>query len=134
VVDVKRSVVLPEPGGCLNLHGHVGVCPGRFEWPPPATVVPPGGIVRARQHRQAEPRRNPYRGTRPGGSGDPEQISHQLPTEFPGELGRHVVHETIYQALYLQGRGMSAIVVRSPADRNRAEITVGRSGVIDGSC
>jgi IS30 family transposase len=35
----------------------------------------------------------------------PEQISHQLPTEFPGELGRHVVHETIYHALYLQGRG-----------------------------
>ena len=35
----------------------------------------------------------------------PEQISHQLPTEFPGEPGRHVVHETIYHALYLQGRG-----------------------------
>jgi IS30 family transposase len=35
----------------------------------------------------------------------PEQISHQLPTEFPGQADRHVVHETIYQALYLQGRG-----------------------------
>ena len=35
----------------------------------------------------------------------PEQISHQLPTEFPGEPDRHVVHETIYHALYLQGRG-----------------------------
>jgi len=35
----------------------------------------------------------------------PEQISNQLPTEFPGEVDRHVVHETIYHALYLQGRG-----------------------------
>jgi transposase, IS30 family len=35
----------------------------------------------------------------------PEQISHLLPTEFPGDRERHVVHETIYQALYVQGRG-----------------------------
>ena len=35
----------------------------------------------------------------------PEQISHQLPIEFPDEPERHVVHETIYQALYVQGRG-----------------------------
>jgi IS30 family transposase len=35
----------------------------------------------------------------------PEQISHQLPGQFPGQPERHVVHETIYQALYVQGRG-----------------------------
>jgi IS30 family transposase len=35
----------------------------------------------------------------------PEQISHVLPTELPGDRERHVVHETIYQALYVQGRG-----------------------------
>jgi len=35
----------------------------------------------------------------------PEQISHQLPSQFPGQPERHVVHETIYQALYVQGRG-----------------------------
>ena len=35
----------------------------------------------------------------------PEQISHLLPGRFPGQLERHVVHETIYQALYVQGRG-----------------------------
>jgi len=30
----------------------------------------------------------------------PEQISHALREEFPGEPWRHVVHETIYQAVY----------------------------------
>jgi transposase, IS30 family len=30
----------------------------------------------------------------------PEQISQALPGEFPGEPARHLVHETIYQALY----------------------------------
>jgi IS30 family transposase len=30
----------------------------------------------------------------------PEQISHALRAEFPGEPWRHVVHETIYQAVY----------------------------------
>jgi len=30
----------------------------------------------------------------------PEQISRALPGEFPGEAARHLVHETIYQALY----------------------------------
>ena len=85
--------------------------------------APPSGT-------QEEPLpRDAARGVRRPGADQPP-VAHRV----PGELGRHVVHETIYQALYLQGRGMSAIVVRSPADRNRAEITVGRSGVIDGSC
>ena len=35
----------------------------------------------------------------------PEQICHALPIEFPGQRERHLVHETIYQALYVQGRG-----------------------------
>src|SRR6195952_5575703 len=35
----------------------------------------------------------------------PQQICHALPIEFPGEKKRHLVHETIYQALYVQGRG-----------------------------
>lgn len=30
----------------------------------------------------------------------PEQISHALRREFPGNPGRHLVHETIYQAVY----------------------------------
>ena len=31
----------------------------------------------------------------------PEQICHALPSEFPGQRERHLVHETIYQALYV---------------------------------
>ena len=33
----------------------------------------------------------------------PEQISHALRGEFPGDRGRHVVHEAIYQAIYRPG-------------------------------
>jgi transposase, IS30 family len=35
----------------------------------------------------------------------PEQICHQLHRDFPNRPEMHVTHETIYQALYLQGRG-----------------------------
>jgi transposase, IS30 family len=35
----------------------------------------------------------------------PVQISRRLRTEFPGDPMMHVSHETIYQALYVQGRG-----------------------------
>jgi transposase, IS30 family len=35
----------------------------------------------------------------------PEQISHRLTLEFPGRAEMRVSHETIYQALYVQGRG-----------------------------
>ncbi|MGP8299289.1 IS30 family transposase [Streptomyces inhibens] len=35
----------------------------------------------------------------------PEQICHALRTAFPDRPEMHVAHETIYQALYVQGRG-----------------------------
>ncbi|CAM5636057.1 IS30 family transposase OS=Streptomyces aurantiogriseus OX=66870 GN=GCM10010251_38850 PE=3 SV=1 [Streptomyces aurantiogriseus] len=35
----------------------------------------------------------------------PEQICHALRRRFPSRPEMHVVHETIYQALYVQGRG-----------------------------
>lgn len=35
----------------------------------------------------------------------PEQISRRVAADFPGDEGMRVSHETIYQALYLQGRG-----------------------------
>ncbi|WP_446447135.1 IS30 family transposase [Streptomyces gardneri] len=35
----------------------------------------------------------------------PEQICHALRARFPGRPEMHVTHETIYQALYVQGRG-----------------------------
>lgn len=35
----------------------------------------------------------------------PQQVAGQLRRDFPGQEGMHVSHETIYQALYMQGRG-----------------------------
>jgi IS30 family transposase len=35
----------------------------------------------------------------------PEQVSHQLAAEFPDDPEMRVSHETIYQAIYVQGRG-----------------------------
>ncbi|MFE2181538.1 IS30 family transposase [Streptomyces sp. NPDC059455] len=35
----------------------------------------------------------------------PEQICHALRARFPDRPEMHVVHETVYQALYVQGRG-----------------------------
>ena len=35
----------------------------------------------------------------------PEQISGRLKEDYPDDLGMHVSHETIYQALFLQARG-----------------------------
>jgi transposase, IS30 family len=35
----------------------------------------------------------------------PEQISHELRCRFPDQPERHLVPETIYQAIYVQGRG-----------------------------
>jgi len=35
----------------------------------------------------------------------PEQISHRLKREFPDDESMRISHETIYQSLYIQGRG-----------------------------
>ena len=43
----------------------------------------------------------------------PQQICHALPLQFPGHPDRHLVHETIYQALYVQGRELRREVVRA---------------------
>jgi len=54
----------------------------------------------------------------------PQQVSWALPGEFPGERARHVVHETIYQAVYrpeLGGlsRELPAQVLRTRRRRRR---------------
>ncbi len=49
----------------------------------------------------------------------PEQIAFKLRVEFPDRPEIHVVHETIYQALYVQGAANSA--ANSPEHCGRAE-------------
>jgi IS30 family transposase len=39
------------------------------------------------------------------GRWSPEQISHRIRTEFPDDEDMRISHETIYRALYVQGRG-----------------------------
>jgi IS30 family transposase len=53
----------------------------------------------------------------------PRQIAKTLPRVFPDQPERHIVHETIYQALYVQGRGelrrQLAAALRSGRARRR---------------
>jgi transposase, IS30 family len=60
----------------------------------------------------------------------PQQVSRALPGEFPGERARHVVHETIYQAVYrpeLGGlsRELPARVLRTGRRRRRPQRRAG---------
>ena len=47
----------------------------------------------------------------------PEQIAQRLKAEFPGRPEMQVSHETIYQSLYVQGRGALRGAGCVPADR-----------------
>jgi transposase, IS30 family len=66
----------------------------------------------------------------------PVQISRRLRIEFPGDPMMQVSHETIYQALYVQGRGELrrelARCLRSGRARRRPRGRDGRSGHIKG--
>ena len=68
----------------------------------------------------------------------PEQISRRLPLDFPDDESMRISHETIYQALYVQGRGAlkreltaclrTGRALREPRARTRRS---GRSFVTD---
>src|SRR6476646_635754 len=66
----------------------------------------------------------------------PVQISRRLRIEFPGDPMMRVSHETIYQALYVQGRGELrrelARCLRTGRARRRPRGRDGRSGHIKG--
>lgn len=81
----------------------------------------------------------PWKGRRHGRRADrrwgtawsPEQISHRLRLDFPDDESMRVSHETIYQALYVQGRGAlrreltaclrTGRALREPQARTRAK-------------
>ena len=64
----------------------------------------------------------------------PQQISRRLRIEFPGDPMMRVSHETIYQALYVQGRGELrrelARCLRTGRARRRARGRGGRTSII----
>jgi transposase, IS30 family len=60
----------------------------------------------------------------------PVQISRRLRIEFPGDPMMRVSHETIYQALYVQGRGELARCLRTGRAKRRPRGPDGRSGHI----
>jgi IS30 family transposase len=70
------------------------------------TVVAPGGALvpgpavfwKGRRHGRRKARRW-------ANAWSPEQIARRLPIDFPDDETMRVSHETIYQALFIQGRG-----------------------------
>src|SRR5215204_1805847 len=96
--------------------GRARRCAGSWPGTPPA---PDGATGPARLRRRAETQarrpkqrklavRLPLRAqvqARLEENHSPQQIAARLPEDFPDDLEMRVSHETIYQALYVQGRG-----------------------------
>ena len=96
------------------------------------------GVVRAPDGRALGPegaewkgRNKPHRGDRRWVQGwSPEQIANRLKVDFPDDEDMRISHETIYRALYVQGRGQlrrelarclrTGRAVRKPRRRVRA--------------
>ena len=66
----------------------------------PSGVAVPGPVVpwKSRRHGQRKDRRWAK-------AWSPEQIANRLTVDFPNDKGMRISHETIYQALFIQGRG-----------------------------
>lgn len=72
-----------------------------------------GGVIESPQGRLAPGPKTRWIGRRHGRRKDrhwatawsPEQIAKRLPVDFPNDEAMRISHETIYQALYVQGRG-----------------------------
>ena len=68
-------------------------------------AAPGGALVRGPTVPWKGRRHGPRQHRRWGRAWSPEQIARRLPLDFPDDPTMRVSHETIYQALYIQGRG-----------------------------
>ena len=69
-------------------------------------IATPGGApVRGPTVPWKGRRHGPRQHRRWGRAWSPEQIVRRLPLDFPDDPTMRISHETIYQALYIQGRG-----------------------------
>jgi IS30 family transposase len=69
-------------------------------------VAPPSSArVRGRASRWKDRRPGPCRDRRWTKAWSPEQIARRLPVDFPDDETMRISHETIYQSLFVQGRG-----------------------------
>ncbi|MDX1876182.1 IS30 family transposase, partial [Mycolicibacterium sp. 120266] len=67
---------------------------------------PDGGIIAGPQPPRFTGRNKPHRKDRPWSlAWSPEQISHRLKVDFLEDTSMRISHESIYQSLYIQGRG-----------------------------
>src|SRR3954464_3206193 len=70
-------------------------------------VVAPGGAVAPRRGGAGKARgRGPRQDRRWANAWSPEQIARRLPVDFPDDETMRISHEAIYQALFVQGRGV----------------------------
>jgi IS30 family transposase len=97
----------------IRRNGYTRSGPGGVDWPSSRRYGPYAADRAARERRRRpKPRKlasDPVLHAHVQGClrkrWSPRQIAKTLPRVFPDQPERHIVHETIYQALYLQGRG-----------------------------
>jgi IS30 family transposase len=70
-----------------------------------AIARPDGAAVTGPEVRWIGRRHGRRKDRRWASSWSPEQIANRLPLEFPDDPSMRISHETIYQSLYVQGRG-----------------------------
>jgi transposase len=71
---------------------------GKVAMPAGKSIAGPMVAWKGRRHGPRQHRRWAH-------AWSPEQIAHRLPIDFPEDTSMRIRHETIYQALYIQGRG-----------------------------
>nr|WP_201291531.1 IS30 family transposase [Arthrobacter zhaoguopingii] len=118
---IQAARALPEPMGVRALARELGVHPSTVSREVRAHQVQHWGLAeydaelahyralasrpRRRQAKLTDPRLRREVVSRLNLKYSPEQVAGELKLAFPDRAELHVSHETIYQALYVQGRG-----------------------------